>query len=235
MGASVGAWVPRLLTAAVWAGVAGSAVYWALTLGAKPQSMPANATVSGLEASLQGDIVRLFGERAAAGASPVAAPPPAASRFRVLGVVGSVRGGDGVALLSVDGKPPKAFRLGARVDPDWALEAVTQKQVRLSPVKGGASITLDLPALAQAATGQLPAVDVNGAANGNPAGNGSSLLPGGMPGRGGALGMPVQPGVAADRPNPAPGLQPPPSLQMPQVRPDGTVVPPEPAASGPGA
>ncbi len=53
------------------------------------------------------------------GAGPVApaAAPAAASRFALEGVLAGTASGHGAALIAVDGKPPKPYRVGAEVEP----------------------------------------------------------------------------------------------------------------------
>src|SRR6218665_832777 len=46
-------------------------------------------------------------------AAPVAAPP---GRFALIGVLSGRRSGGGAALIAVDGKPARPFRIGAAVD-----------------------------------------------------------------------------------------------------------------------
>jgi general secretion pathway protein C len=224
-------WVPRLLSLLVWTAAAGSAAYWALSLTASPQPVPAHARVTDADAGLRGDLARLFGEPAAgAGVATPAVPPPAASsRFKVLGVVGSVRGGPGIALLTVDGKAPRAYKVGAPIDADWVVESVTQKSVRIAPRGGGAAFELELAALPPAATGQLPGADAG--ANGGVAPPVNAQSPGlAQPQRNGPMIPPPQ----IVQPPMQPPLQVAPPM-VPQMRPDGSVVPPEPVASAPGA
>ncbi|MDB5946181.1 MAG: hypothetical protein JWQ33_1207, partial [Ramlibacter sp.] len=78
-------------------------------------------------------------------ASPVAAPASLASRFNLLGVV-SVRSHDGAALIAVDGKPPRPYRVGAAVDDALVLQSVqTRRAVLANSVSGPAVLTLELP------------------------------------------------------------------------------------------
>jgi general secretion pathway protein C len=82
------------------------------------------------------------------GAMPVqaAAAPSLASRFQLVGVLD---GGPyaGAALIAVDGKPPKPFRVGALVDDGLVLQGTETKRVSLGAgVQGPSSLMLDLPA-----------------------------------------------------------------------------------------
>lgn len=54
----------------------------------------------------------------------------------------------GAALIAVDGKPAKPYRVGAVVDGQWVLSAVQPRRVVLAPQgasSADAGITLDLP------------------------------------------------------------------------------------------
>ncbi|WP_328580115.1 type II secretion system protein N [Ideonella sp. BN130291] len=140
----------------VWAALAASAVFWALRLGAGSPTAPAH-TVPVSEVVVQrADLTRIFG------AEPVAAPteapaPEVSSRFHLLGVVAPrVAGAPGVALIAVDGKPPRAYRLGAAVDGEMVLQDVQARGVALGPQGGAATVRLELPPLPAAATGALP-------------------------------------------------------------------------------
>ena len=64
----------------------------------------------------------------------------------------------GVALISVDGKAPKAYKLGAVVDGQNVLQAVNARGVSLGPRGGPALVALNIPPPQAPATGQLPSV-----------------------------------------------------------------------------
>jgi len=81
------------------------------------------------------------------GGAPVAAlvQPSLASRFQL---VGAVAGGplQGAALLAIDGKPAKPYRLGAVVLDGMVLQSVQARRVSLgATMSGPAILTLDLP------------------------------------------------------------------------------------------
>ena len=77
---------------------------------------------------------------------PNAAPSAGlASRFAMVGVVADQRSA-GAALISVDGKPAKPFRVGAAVDEGLVLQALGPRQAQLGGQMGGpATLTLDMP------------------------------------------------------------------------------------------
>ncbi|RZI81296.1 MAG: hypothetical protein EOP38_19745 [Rubrivivax sp.] len=151
----------RILALLIWAAVAASLAYWGLKWLAQPTSVPANATAVYLDNAARGDMRKLLTGPAAV-ADPATPDPSAASvlagRIKLLGVVAPRQEGDrgGLALLSVDGKPPRAIRAGGSVDGDMVLLAVTQRGAEIGPAAGPAAVKLDLPLLPAATTGSLP-------------------------------------------------------------------------------
>ena len=151
----------RLCAFVIWALVAATAVFWGLRLLVRAPAAPAYAVAVGESAATRGDLTRLLG------AAPVIAPtaaaaPAASSRFRLLGIVApkyassQLPGPQGVALIAVDGKMPKAYTVGSRLDGDLVLQSVSLRTVSISSAPGVPGITLELPLLPAAATGALP-------------------------------------------------------------------------------
>lgn len=173
----------------LWAAVAATAVFWGLKLLVPGAPVPPRATVAALAASPHGDLSRLLG----ADAAPAAlAEPAASSRFQLVGVVaprGNFPSREGVALIAVDGKPAKAYHVGAVVEGDTVLQAVAQRGAKLGPREGAATVALDIPPPAPAATGALPSAGIT------------------MPAQV-TTPRPPLPGVAPPRPVPPPALQP---------------------------
>ena len=137
-------WSVRTLTVAVWALAAGSALYWGLRLSAD-RSMTAIPTVAAVPTVIDSQAVaRLLGATAA----PAAANAPSvASRFALQGVVAGSPGG-GAALISVDGKPARPFRVGSTIEEGLILQSATARQVTFAASRGGpAVLTLDMPLL----------------------------------------------------------------------------------------
>jgi general secretion pathway protein C len=139
-------WAVAGATFALWALVAGSAVYWGLRFtapsGAAPQAAPA------LRAPAPADpaaVARLLGASpAAAAAAPVAS---LSSRFTLVGVVAS-RSHQGAALIAVDGRPAKPFRVGTAIDEGLILQSVEARRATLAASAGGPPVlTLELPAV----------------------------------------------------------------------------------------
>jgi general secretion pathway protein C len=86
-------------------------------------------------------VARLLG----AAAPAATAAPVAASRFVLLGVMASPSS-RGAALIAIDGKPGRAFRVGSKVDEGLVLEAVEPRKARLAQATGtGESMVLEMP------------------------------------------------------------------------------------------
>jgi general secretion pathway protein C len=202
----------------VWAAVALSAVGWGLRWTSASTAALPRVEVAGRGLTTGGDMSRLFGVTPV---GVVPAAPAAQERFRLLGVVAprSANGHQGLALIAVDGQPPKAWRVGAAVDERWTLLAVRHRQADLGPAGGAVALTLELPPLAEAARGQPAAF---GAPMTRP--NPAAAVPGPPPpqpgaffGRpGGALANP--PGSAAQLPGVMPNFAG--GAAMPQQRPE---------------
>lgn len=146
----------RLLAFAAWSLLAASATYWGIQLLARPQPAPAHAQPAVDAAGGAADLGRLLG-RSAEPVNEAAQAPALESRFRLLGLVAPKPGlaghaGEGVALIAVDGAPPRTVRLGALVDGELRLLAVDGRTATIGR-EGGASLTLRMEAPAAAATG----------------------------------------------------------------------------------
>ena len=122
----------RVAAFVTWAAVAASLVFWTLRLVVQPAAVPAHATVVSAAPAHSGDLARLFGADALPSQPSLAAAPVVQpdARFRLVGVVAprtSAGGGTGVALIATDGKPAKAYRVGAAVDGDLVLLAAQDR------------------------------------------------------------------------------------------------------------
>jgi general secretion pathway protein C len=137
------AWLLKALTAAVWAGVAFSAVSWGLrwTAGgqASAAAMAAPQTLADVDAMA---VARSLGTVTV----QAAAAPSVASRFQLIGVLDGGTNA-GAALIAVDGKPAKPFRVGAVVADGLVLQGTEAKRVSLgADLLGPSVLMLDLPA-----------------------------------------------------------------------------------------
>jgi general secretion pathway protein C len=151
----------RWWTFGIWALVAGSAVFWGLRIFAPASAVPPQAQVAQPGGNIRGDLTRLFGADIVP-AAPVQAAAVQATpdpRFTLLGVVSprnASAAGAGVALIAIDGNPPKAYRVGMAVDGATVLQTVSARGVQLGPRGGPATVALELPPLPPPATGTLP-------------------------------------------------------------------------------
>lgn len=189
--------VSRLTAFLVWAAVAASVAFWGLRLLAQPRSAPAQTLPVSLEQATRGDILRLF-------PSPVqsaAVEPALLSRFRLVGVIAphASSATDGVALIAVDGKPPRAYHVGSRLDRELVLQSVNQRGASIGPANGPSAGTLSAPTLPPPSTGVLPSaralIDGGNAGDGAPYGAPDSS-PDSAPGV--PLGMPMRPAPPAN-------------------------------------
>ncbi|MDC8771554.1 hypothetical protein [Roseateles albus] len=148
----------RMIAFLVWGLLACSGGFWLIQLLARPIQVPAQAQPALEQRAGQADLTRLFGAAAAVAAE---AAPAVESRFKLLGVVApknagaSQAGGEGVALIAVDGVA-RTVRVGALVDGNLQLLYVDGRSASLGEA-GVVSMTLQIAPLAAAATGALPA------------------------------------------------------------------------------
>lgn len=158
----------RFTAFAVWALLAGSIVFWSLKLAVNPLPAPAHALAVLEGAPSRVDLSRLLGR---APVEAVADAPAAASRFHLVGVVApkaGARSDEGVALISIDGKPARPYRVGAVVEADLRMLSVTSRSAALG-LKGStesANMVLQLVAPNTAVNAPI----VSGGTAGNPVG-----------------------------------------------------------------
>jgi general secretion pathway protein C len=142
----------RVLAFAIWAAVAASAVYWLLQLSASSPVAPPYTVPVATATPPRGTLDPVFGAPKAA--TPTAAPvePALASRFKLLGVAAPREGGDttGLALIAVDGKPARGFKVGAAIDGDLVLQSVHPRGAALGTKGAAPAVSLELPAVAGA-------------------------------------------------------------------------------------
>ena len=178
----------RLLSLFIWLLVAASAAYWGLRLWVKPQPVPGQAVLAAGPAGAVGDLSRLLGQ---APVQAVAQPAlvAAESRFRLVGVVApqgdqASAQASGLALISVDGKPPRTVAVGRELEPGLRLLSVSQRRADLGAGGTAPRMSLTLPMLAEPSRGRPS----DGTA-GQPA---PAAMPGAMPGAllGQASGLP---------------------------------------------
>lgn len=136
-------WAVAAGTFVLWGLAAASAVYWGMKLGGAPGTVPIAPPAPTASPADPAAVARLLGSRpVAASAAPVAS---LASRFSLLGVVAEADGG-GAALVSVDGKPPKPYRVGAALDEGLVLQSVQARRATIgASMQSAPALTLDLP------------------------------------------------------------------------------------------
>jgi general secretion pathway protein C len=140
-------WSIRLLTFLLAGMAAGSALYWVLKW---PTSGPAVRDVTLAPATTVIDtekIAQLLGASHGPAQASEAADVGAAN-FKLVGVI--AQGSHGSALIAVDGKPAKPFRVGSEVGNGLFLRAVSSRTAQLATaLNAPASVTLELPKPAQ--------------------------------------------------------------------------------------
>lgn len=136
-------WAVGSSTFVLWALVAASAIYWGLKLSGSGGGATAPAVTRTPAQADPAAVARLLGSSpTATAAAPVAS---AASRFALVGVVAN-RSDTGTALIVVDGKPAKPFRVGAEVDEGLVLQSVQPRSAVLAAsISGPPVVTLELP------------------------------------------------------------------------------------------
>jgi general secretion pathway protein C len=91
------------------------------------------------------DIAKVLGASSAAPAPSSVAAATATVRMSLLGVAMAGKG-NAIAVISLDGQPPKPFHVGATVSPGLVLQAVTSTQALLGEaLKSPTLNTLELP------------------------------------------------------------------------------------------
>ncbi len=153
----------RLATFLVWLLAAASGVYWALQFVQGPAS-PISAAVAApapgvgsvdAQALAKGLGGGLVAAPAANTGAPAAASALQASRFVLTGVVVNRNSSaQGVALIAVDGKPPRPYRVGTQLADGVVLHSVTTGKAMLATGADTApGLTLELPQLTSAVVG----------------------------------------------------------------------------------
>lgn len=138
---------PQLASVLVWALVSASALYWGMQVLVTSPEAPAHARMVPPASGLNGGLARLLGPDAPAASLATAPAPAADARFALLGVLSphaARAASEGLALIAVDGKPAKAYRVGARIDPQHVLQTVGPRSATLGVPGGAASVSLQI-------------------------------------------------------------------------------------------
>jgi len=140
-------WRVRGVTFILFALAAASLAYWVLQGWGSGQSArtPLRLATSAPELDARAVAKALGGGAVVAAAPGEAASVPASRRFVLVGVIADLSSA-GAALVSVDGKPAKPFRVGDAVDGRLILKWVHGRQAVLAPgLMAPAEVTLELP------------------------------------------------------------------------------------------
>ena len=134
-------WPAAAAATLLWALVAGSLTLWWLHMPHPAGSVAEEASAAQAvdKAKAHDAVVRALGRASAAENAP-----DVQKRFVLLGVIAGA-GGQGSALLMVDGQPARTFIRGQEVVEGWRLAAVDSTGVRLEPLQAGAALALPLP------------------------------------------------------------------------------------------
>jgi general secretion pathway protein C len=140
----------------VWALVTACAALWGFKIFAATRPVPSTATMPAAAMAAQGPMPRLFGV-VAEPEQPEQVQAAESDRFQLVGVIAPAGGSSGLALVAVDGQPPKPWKIGATLEGSTTLLAVAKRTAQFGPSGGPAQFTLELPAPAPPETGTLPA------------------------------------------------------------------------------
>lgn len=156
-----GKWLSRSVTFAIWTLVTFSVAGWSLKfVGAATTTVSVPALSTPAPGSDPADLAKVFGPPVAAAVAAATSAPAAidpASRFALLGVVAN-RASSGVAIISVDGKAARPYRVGSQIEESYQLKSVAARSAVLEPsAAAGAAFTLELaPAAGAAPPGLSP-------------------------------------------------------------------------------
>lgn len=142
-------WLPRIVTLLLVALIAVTVSFWVLRWRQQTAKLPApQPRVNAAQVDSQA-VARVLGSSGPA--APIYTPGNA-TRFVLTGVL-AAPSGRGVALIAVDGKPGRAYQVGAQVDGSTVLRSVGARLAILSLAgQNGDLLTLELPTLKRTAT-----------------------------------------------------------------------------------
>ena len=140
-------WMPRLAAFAIAMLLAGSVAFWFLQWPKASKDRPLRVASSSTELAPMNpvDVARLLGQGEASAETVAVAMADPGSRFRLTGIIASAAG-QGVALLSVDGKPAKPYSVGSSIEDGLMLQSVERRSVALaSDARAAVRVRLELP------------------------------------------------------------------------------------------
>ncbi len=150
-------WTIRLATLLLWLLAAASGVFWALKL-VQGAAVPANAAVVSTATANVIDSTALAKGLGGGLVAPSAAPSGpsgiSAARFVLTGIVTGNAASENLALIAVDGKPARPYRIGAALTEGVVLKSLDKRQVALAAsIDVPASVSLELPKQTSAIAG----------------------------------------------------------------------------------
>lgn len=151
---------------AVWVLAALSATWWSLKfVGARSSPMSVATLAAPAAGSDLADLAKVFGPPiiapvvAAVAGAPKAVDP--GTRFVLVGVVAD-RASAGVALIAVDGKAARPYRVGSPVEDNYTLKSVAARSAVLAPSsQADSALTLELTPVASVAPANMLRAPVN--------------------------------------------------------------------------
>ena len=121
-------------TFVLWFLAVACVVFWGLKLSASQGLLGAPALAPTPTVVDTQALVRLLG------GSPVGTTMAAApTRYSLVGVLAGTRSGHGAALIEIDGKPAKPYRVGAQVTDGLVLQSVGRREAHLGAAMDGVS------------------------------------------------------------------------------------------------
>jgi len=157
--------VSRLFSFITWALCAMGVAYWGMAWFASPLHAPPHTVSVGLSDMPKTDPQRLLSLSAQAAAPEESSVSQSAVSQRVQ-LVGLMAGTPnhtdaGIALLVVDGKPAKAFRVGQSIDGELTILSISRQGVTIGLPGDQTGVTLDAQSLPPPNTGVLPSINSN--------------------------------------------------------------------------
>jgi general secretion pathway protein C len=152
-------WTVKITTFLLWALAAGSATFWVLqAIGSTSRegapSKQIAATSAAPEPSKTPQIAMALGAKNPVAPTAAGAIAAAQARLQLQGVVANGAKG-GAALISVDGKPAKPYRVGAAIEDGLEVTSIKPREASIG-TNGVTAFTLEMPL-------NLPLKDANSA------------------------------------------------------------------------
>ena len=150
------AWLPRLAGLLLFVALCALVTHWVLAFSAmRTIPVPKSARIAQTEAVETDALATLFGGSAQAGVRDV----------QLIGVVADLDGvGPAAAILSLDGGPPKAVRVGASLSPQIRLVEIHSRNIVIERNGVRQEIPLPVQAASNGRPGSMPTTPPSGAA-----------------------------------------------------------------------